>query len=475
MITDHIPYYSPLFTGVLHIRHIQKKWMVATASAKIALPTRHARKFKAPKISAFKIENERGSAVSFDVDMSYVGGTTTVLEKELETIIAVMGAYSGQVEKHSPGLARMTIRWDQGRFSVNPLAAQLEDGAFDLTQLALDLDQARLGRALISISRSILIGGESGSGKSNEIWALLAQLNEWEIPYRLWVMDPAGGVELADLEDGRYTVAYTDRPPEIEAMIQRFHAAMDQRLSSLKQRRIRLHAPSPTEPMEILIIDELLLCKEQLKQGALSPMGECLTVGRKAAYVIWACTQLGQKDVVGQMRDLFPQRICFRTQTSESTDAILGNRASVDGAQCERIADPGRGYVFTEASGRFEKFQAPEIVETKSIAAGGIAIPPNIQKTRRPPKEHNGTTYLYKLFDDPNPDNTRPAYIGIANNPKRRLGQHARDDSRWFETIVMSRTEILMFPTRDQAADMETQLIGYYKPVWNVQGKQPGP
>jgi hypothetical protein len=473
MLTDYIPYYSPLFSGVWRIRKIQKKWMVATASADIALPTRHARKFKAPKISAFHIENERGSAVSFDVDMSYVGGTTAKLEKGLDTIVAVMGAYTGQVEKHSPGLARMTIRWDQGRFSVNPLAAQLEDGAFDLTQLALDLDQARIGRALISISRSILIGGESGSGKSNEVWALLAQLNEWEIPYRLWVIDPAGGVEMADLEDGRYTVEYTDRPPQIEPMILKFHAAMEQRLDSLKKRRIRLHQPSPQEPMEILIIDELLLCRDQIKQGPLSPMGECLTVGRKAAFVVWACTQLGQKDVVGQMRDLFPQRVCFRTQTAESTDAILGNRASVDGAQCERIADPGRGYVFTEASGRFERFQAPEIVETKSIAGGGIALPPNIQKTRRPAREHAGTTYLYKLFDTDEPTVTRPAYIGIANNPKRRLGEHAKDDSRWFETIVMSRTEILMFATREQAEEMETQLIEYYQPVWNVRGKGP--
>lgn len=464
------PYYSPLWDGVRRTRRIQKKWMTATASAKLALPTRHRRKFRTPKISNFRIENERGTAVSFDVDMARVGSTTSNLEKATDTIVAVMGGYTGRVEKRTPGLARMTIQWDQGRFHNNPLAAQLEDGGYDLTSLALDLDQAKLGRALVSISRSIMIGGESGSGKSNFIWFLLSQLNEWEIPYRLRVIDPAGGVEMTDLEDGRYTVQYTDRAGDIEPMIGKFHEGLNNRLFSMKQRRIRLHQPTPQEPMEILVIDELLLCKDQLKQGALSPLGECLTVGRKAAYVVWACTQLGQKEVVGQMRDLFPQRICFRTQSDESTDAILGSRATLDGAQCDRITDPGRGYVFTEAAGTFEKFTSPFIVETRSIAEGGVAVPAWVPKNRRRTREHEGTTFLYKLYDDPNPLNTRPAYIGISNNPKRRLGEHSKDPSGFYQTMVLSRTEIQKYPTRAQAEAMETSLIAFYQPMWNVQG-----
>jgi hypothetical protein len=46
------------------------------------------------------------------------------------------------------------------------------------------------------MTTSLLVGGASESGKSNLVWYILSALNELQVPYRLWVIDPAGGVEL---------------------------------------------------------------------------------------------------------------------------------------------------------------------------------------------------------------------------------------------------------------------------------------
>src|SRR3954447_12339252 len=47
----------------------------------------------------------------------------------------------------------------------------------------------------------LLIAGQSGSGKSSALWATLLGFLVQGIPVRLRVADPAGGVELAALED----------------------------------------------------------------------------------------------------------------------------------------------------------------------------------------------------------------------------------------------------------------------------------
>jgi hypothetical protein len=57
------------------------------------------------------------------------------------------------------------------------------------------------------------------------------------------------------------------------------------------------------------------------------------------------------------------------------TDAVLGTSATSDGAVCHRISRKGEGYVWTDLSGVFEKFNTPLVRETATIAAGGITLP----------------------------------------------------------------------------------------------------
>jgi hypothetical protein len=57
------------------------------------------------------------------------------------------------------------------------------------------------------------------------------------------------------------------------------------------------------------------------------------------------------------------------------TDAVLGTSATSDGAVCHRISTKGEGFVWTDLSGVFEKFNTPLVRETTTIAAGGVTLP----------------------------------------------------------------------------------------------------
>lgn len=248
----------------------------------------------------------------------------------------------------------------------------------------------------------------------------------------------------------------------------------------MKQRRIRRHFPTIAEPLEIMLIDELLLCKKELHGGdADSPLGEVLASGRKALHIVIGCSQLGQIDVLGRIRDLFPQRICLKTRTQEMTDAVLGTSATSDGAACHRISTKGEGFVWTDLSGVFEKFNTPLVRETTTIAAGGTtlpSVPVPTKRSLRAKRRRRGRTFLYMLYniDDPNhPYYRRPCYVGITDNPRRRLREHERGPRAFPEavwsSIIHSRTRIIAYPTWDDAKAQETALIDYYQPIYNIQ------
>lgn len=374
MIPLRFPIYSPLLRGSRHAAQLRNGWPKAVSAANLTMDGR-GNKIRTPQLSHIEIAAQDGSEITALVDMATVGRTVKDLSARIEQVTASLHAYQIKVERIDPAHARITILFKRPKKPprYDPLSNALN--ALDLEQYPINLDPT--GDAALLLTKSILIGGESESGKSNLVWYILNQINAAQVPYRLWVIDPAGGVELADLEDSPLTRSYVDRISQIANLVDGFRSSMDTRLSSMKEKRVKRHTPSPQEPLEILIIDEILLARSQLKGGdAASPLGEILASGRKALHIVIACSQLGQKDVIGQIRDLFPQRVCLRTRTQEMTDAVLGTNATTDGANCHRITGKGEGYVFTDQSGVFEKFHAPLVTETRTISFGGTTLEP---------------------------------------------------------------------------------------------------
>ena len=481
------PFYSPLYKGTRNASRLRKGWAKGTSAADLTIPG-SGRKILVPKLTDISIQSETGSDITALVDMATVGATARDLERRIETVTASLHAHSTKVERISPALARITVSFDPpprphyDPHNNDPHNPQSNNQLLDLEQFPIFLDPTTQDAAIL-LTKSLLIGGEAESGKSNLVWYLLSQLNHHNIPYRLWVIDPAGGVELNDLETSPRTRQYVDRARDIPPLVAKFRESMDQRLTNLKKRGQRRHFPTIAEPVEICIIDELLLCKAQLKDGdAASPLGEVLTAGRKALHIVWGCSQLGEKLAIGQIRDLFPQRICLRTRSQDITDAVLGSNATTDGAVCHRITARGEGYVFTDTSQMFEKFHAPLVRETLSIASGGTTVPttpPPSSRAQQLRARRKGRTFLYQFFPDtiggqtpdPNhPQYNRPCYVGITDNPRRRFKEHEKKwPQAYWSQINHRRTKIQAFPTWQQAKDMETDLIAYYQPIFNVQ------
>ena len=376
-----IPIYSPLLTGTRNVRNTKRRWARATSAADLTEAITN-RKILIPRLEKVEIASSTGYEISAIVDMSTVGKTSRDLQRKAEVLTSVLQAYQIRVEKITPSHSKITIHYR--RPTNKHRAEDTENGdLLDLEEFPIHLDPTD-DAPVVSLTTSLLIGGATESGKSNLVWYLLSQLNDYGIPYRLWVIDPGGGVELADLEESQLTRQYVDRVKDIPAIIQAFRKSMDNRLVMMKSRKQRRHFPTSIEPVEILIIDELLLCKSQLQGGdAASPLGEVLAVGRKGLHIVIACSQLGEKLVIGQIRDLFQQRICLRTRSDDVTDAVLGSNATVDGATCHRITQKGEGYVFTDTSGLFEKFHAPLVENTAEIAQGYSIPPQEIPMKRR--------------------------------------------------------------------------------------------
>lgn len=81
---------------------------------------------------------------------------------------------------------------------------------------------------------------------------------------------------------------------------------------------------------------------------------------------------------------------------------------------------------------------------------------------RRP---HPGRTGLYNLFNW----QAELRYIGISNDPARRMGQHA-DTKLWWGEIDPSLTTVVWYPTRKQAERAEQHAIRTAGvPLYNIE------
>lgn len=350
--------------------------------------------------------------------------------------------------------------------------------------LIVPLDKKYHPKSALRLDRHILIGGDSGTGKSNTVWQIVRELDHFNLPHVNYIIDPAGGVELADLQYGKNTLLYTDRPQEVDRLIIDFRDRMNTRLAEMKLNQTRKHIPTPQEPNYYLFIDEILLCRTQLKQGVQSPLGEVLAVGRKAGFIVIALTQLGQKTTLGDLRDMFPQRVCFATRSQEMTDAILGTGATRGGAPCHELTSPGEGFLFTTNSRRYFQFKTPLIKDTILIAQPDpnkvTSLPTtSVATPTTPTKNHgsvddmptpsvetgvldHGNVAVYRLFGETGV----LLYVGVAKNPEKRFKQH--HDKEWWSGVDFERTTITWYPDKAEAYEAERQAIESEMPIYNI-------
>lgn len=372
----------------------------------------------------------------------------------------------------SPSMA--TISWEWGHHLRKLLHA------WDVPTMPQDADKPALAAfgvqddgdpAYIVSNLSILVGGLSGGGKSSTIWAILNALQA-VVPIRVRIVDPSG-VEFAEAEKvlGKGIVHdyISDTSGRFGRSMDEFYEDIsvdfDARMESVKKSGERWHRPTKAEPLDVLVIDEILPLAPHLKKDVTDHIvGRILFLGRKAGFMCIAASQAGQVDVLGRIRDLFPQRICHRTKSRYVTDAFLGDGAEADGARCstlDTVQDVGIFYIARQGEAGYTACRSALITnrDVKRIVQGLPPIP--LHSTNL----HDKPTSLYAMYDI----DGALLYVGIAEASRleERWKEHARTKS-WFGEVA-DMHEVDQYKDRYLAETAEEMMIKRRRPKYNKQ------
>lgn len=227
------------------------------------------------------------------------------------------------------------------------------DGDPDLSAVPIGRREDGHPWLLPVLGSHLLCGGETGAGKGSVLWSRLRGLAPAIHAGRVRVtgIDPKGGMELA------FGAGLFDQfvYGSWDAMV----SAVEAKADALEDRADRLrgvtrqHVPTVAEPLEWIIVDELLnltaLSPRKIQSRMEEACGRILSQGRAVGFVLDGYAQEVTKDVLG-FRDLFPTRVALRMRTASQADMILGDGAYDQGAVCDRIpaSMPGTGYVRLE-------------------------------------------------------------------------------------------------------------------------------
>lgn len=241
----------------------------------------------------------------------------------------------------------------------------------------------------LSLLHSILVGGVTGSGKSNLIWAMLAALEAAGVPFRLFVLDPAEGMELSYLDprNGGIAAEYEDNPQRAKALVKKFRQALAEqgrRLRSAGERKLTDFTDG--NPFLVLVMDEALLA--DLDMSADGELVQTVVAARKYGGAVWAATQVGTVDAIARLGTTITQKVGFALPTREQTDAVLGERAYANGALCPSLVvtqageedyelrDDQRGVGFTaKGQGRFVMFRSVLVTDDEARLIGRGEVP----------------------------------------------------------------------------------------------------
>lgn len=356
---------------------------------------------------------------------------------------------------------------------------------------------------------SILTGGVTGSGKSSFIWAYIAGLIIQGIPFRLRIVDPDGVAfaMFAHLPDGSVILkVYETRYRELglvkeagrrggaaaaQATDEAISAAgafwksvrddLKARLDEMGRQQVFTWNPSATHPLDLTVVDELLPMADQLvRLGVNHPFARLSLAGRKAAYAGIAATQYGLADTLGPYRNLTPQKMCFKTETWQMTDSILGPGSEALGAKCSALSltlDQGVGWTRIDGIGLVAGRVAYVSPDQAQILATGQLPDLTLETVTDTPRavyhHHDSSSTVAPECGHPG----RLLYVGSTEREVRvRTAEHIRKGTGGAPDPLFDagRTTEEWYPDQDQGFLEEWRQITRWQPPYNVQGTSHG-
>jgi hypothetical protein len=383
-----------------------------------------------------------------------------------------------------PGRAKITF------YKVPPLErpvplAELPVSGLDLVSFGVD----EYGDpAAVAYGLSVLAMGETGSGKSKCFWNQFADILRDGRPTEMYVVNPKN-TELAVFKKkvgqriGNIRVmGYVTTTAQTVELFKTFVAEMKERQQRLEEAGLRqLAIPTDDMPARFVVVDEMNELKDAYKATD-SPMVTAISQGRTSLDWVIASVQIAKVAVLGEVRDQFPLRICFRTATPENTKAGL-TIGEIDGPACSRIprSTPGVGWYVRE-DGDLRKFRTAHVTDGQldDLAEGKL---PTGMLTAARVKYEGPPCFVYLA---PERKSTKVGYVGVAGGNAlerhpvaRRRAQHRKYDLTWcaehervenFWTAHLddTRMTVYKYPSRSAALVAEERLIKELRPKWNI-------
>lgn len=363
--------------GAYRLLYLRRRWPRALVAGDMLNGPHPPRPFRPTSLIMRppRLTSGGGVGVEIILDTSGVNATANSIERHSRAIADVLRAAHVECLPLSPGRAKLLVSW-------RPAQGDLHHGGAGVDPT--NVPTLLLDDVAFIIDVSTLVIGKSSSGKSNLVWNLINGLNQSQTPWRASIIDQKK-VELTLLQNSLNVFRYTDTEQDVERAINEFHQLMMTTLEEMQANQLRSVDISERWPLHILIIDEFLLIPPHLRSTPDTKLGQILTVGRAAGFIIWANSQLSQVDALDRVRDLFPQRVCMATNSAQMTTAALGPNAEERGARCSEISRRGQGYIFTESHGGFRRFRCPFIPDDQIgvVAAGGVYTPESERNRKR--------------------------------------------------------------------------------------------
>jgi S-DNA-T family DNA segregation ATPase FtsK/SpoIIIE len=145
-------------------------------------------------------------------------------------------------------------------------------------------------------------------------------------------------------------------------------AVMHARANRLRG-RTRLHTPTPSEPLFVVIIDEMAaltayVTDRKTRTEIEHLLGLLLSQGRAVGISLIAAIQDPSKDTL-PVRQLFTVRIGLRLTEASQTAMVLGQGAREAGAGCDLIPDttPGVGYMMIDGTAEPQRVRAFNVTD----------------------------------------------------------------------------------------------------------------
>lgn len=194
----------------------------------------------------------------------------------------------------------------------------------------------------------ILIGGCSGSGKSVVINNLLYTLMEDKPDKNMFCLIDLKKVELYDYKDAPHTVAYVDKPEDVERTLEIVTTIIDQRYERMQEQRVK----KSSEPTLWVVIDEYADLVTTCPRSVQKYIQRISQVGRAANVKLIIATQRPTKEIIkGSVVVNLDTRLALRTVTAQDSRNII----QVNGAE----ALPDYGYGIMQIKGRNRKIEIP--------------------------------------------------------------------------------------------------------------------